>query len=1049
MSSYSTDTSSDEGDPSFTSRDYGENISSDSDVSLHNLSHRRNTITTNSSNDNITRSGRSLINIGQREAVYKDELIREGGHMNKRQRQEYIILTKKSALGFKNYKRASEYFNTLAGHETLLLPAKYVLFEFDDVLAVHELNSDRLRIQIDYERQNPSDETRALHHVTFTANDVNKHRKCLKKLRDMIPRNPRAITLLPYHRESVSDILLSQVELPERSKFMAYRVVLLKKTKNKLIAANKTHEESQVVILALGKNNLFIIPYWESDPSDASKNFNHQEQTIGLLSISHILLEGLDDTLQLIVRKPFEEPHVVYVSSSACELIAREIQMAVESLTPWYKQPLCQIHSVFTIRSGSQPNDTTSDGGFLRLLEAFCKSYGVNRERLSVNVELIVSQNASRTVDNLATNPDLNNGIEPANGILRSISPGIRITIFAPNVEKGLTGSSEYTAIELLAILRAMRYNPLIHEIVFRCSIASLETFDPYSVRPIDQLSDVQFDQSQSVNEIAAKNLNVSTEQLNLLLIELYSLLSESSTLIKLDLSNCNLRGEGVLSAIGAALKSETTGIEMLHLGGNQMSHRDVLLLIEGIQVHNKPIKVLDLSSNRLHKDTVKLVLDNLLTRFPQELELLDLTGNCLNIGKDYLNSIFTKFQSIRVLRLGDWPGFTLNLPKIDLKTITELVFSGTEMSQKSVLTLVEYINNTDMSSNLEILSLESCNLSSENISKLLEAMEHNNRRDIRLLVGGNQIALDFDKFSNCVAHNQTPRWLGLSHVQWNESQLCTFLKSLCANREITVLDISFPKLACDIDDETANLFKKVLAENHILLALNLAGGGEGTRFGPKLGKVLDGLKKNKTLQKLDLTGNCFGDEGAEKLSDSLYVNTSLREIGIDDNSIEGVGFVKLSASISANKTIVHMPKPVKDLAAYYTALQTELQKITRELSTAEYASKADNLFKRRKSKEQLKVHRQGKQATEQLIKKTEESMKNMLNKINKNRKAMKRSTVNAQQQSSSISPTTIDKVNVNGKSWGYFKTEISVNSDASLDNLKFVVRDLSHLRII
>ncbi|CAG8570342.1 6601_t:CDS:2 [Ambispora gerdemannii] len=979
MSEYSHDSNTSNYSEDDSLRDYSDNMSTE------NLPRCRsqNSITTSTTESGLREDMTKIC---------KGKLIRGGGHMNRRQRREYVVLTTNLVLGFKSYRRAHEYFNTIDGNENSKVPMKYILFDLYDVLAVHT-SSSRLQIKIDYEHHNPNEEIRVLRYVTFTAENADEHRKWLINLCKTIrPRTSRPIIILPQLQTKVSDTLMLQAELPERSeKLVMFRVM----------AANKIHEERQIVTLALGKNNLFIF------------SLNNEVQQIGLLSISHIILEGQDDTIQLTIRKPYEKSQTIYIASSACELILREIQTAIKSLTPWYKQPLYQIDvpSPLTIKSGSltKKSDyaTSSDGGFNRLLEAFCKSYGVKRERISVKItksNLVAFQNGS--------NSTKANGVEPANEIS---PPGIRITILAPNIK--------YTANELLAILRAMRHNLLIHEIIFKCgSITALETIDPYSDQSIDQ------------DQIAATIF--PNTPMNVLLMELYYILSGSTTLIKLDLSNCNIKSlestaAGTLSAIGAALKSQRTGIEMLHLGGNQISSRDISLLVQGIQVHNKPIKVLDLSSNSLREEAVNNVLGNLLTRFPTGLELLDLNGNYLNIETRLLNNIFMHFRSIRVLRLGYSlnPNFILNLPKIKINTITDLVFSGTTMSPNSALMIAEYIGSGNMSANLKTLALENCNLSGENISKILEAIAQNKRRDIRLLAGGNpinQTTPDFEKFSNCVANDKTPNWLGLSRVKWSESQLRTFLESLCSNQVINVLDLSFPILAWEIDDTTAASFRKVLSsQNNTLRELNLAGEDvsatnattrDYTRFGPKLGKALDGLKKNTTLQKLDLTGNHFGDEGARKLSNSLRENTSLREIGIDDNLIEGSGFVNLCVSIATNKTIIYMSEPKEDLKKYIAARTIDLGLLTREESAIEFSYRGAGFFGRRELKEKLAICRTGREATEQMITKIDKMMKESQAKINANRREM--------QQSSSITPAATIDVRVNGTSWGYAETE-------------------------
>ncbi|KAG9289519.1 hypothetical protein G9A89_002292 [Geosiphon pyriformis] len=1047
------------------------------------------TITTGGNDPSINtvwKAAGKAIHIPGDDSLCDGVLIREGGHFSKRQRKEFIVLTQTKLLRFKSFQRACEHFTSLFHDSKIAVgitsSTKFLILELEDVLAVHELPNNRSgKIQIDYEHQN------VIYHVTFTAKNVDQHRRWLGKFCETIrKRIPRAITLSSRHRELVTEKLKSLDDLPERSEHLvALRVLQLDRSKHNLIAANKIQEESQVVIFALGKNNLFIFTSMESFSPENDGRQTHQTQRFSLLAITHIIFKGQDDTLELIVRRPYEKPQSIFISSSACDLILQELQTAMQSLTPWYKKLLCHIEAPSSGRASSISSTTLStpgiqpDGDFSNCLEAYCQAYHVDRERICVKVARLYNQNTSSSQifdEDTKSNTDRQNSGQPneeasllqkkiLTSSMESISRhsldssflGVQVIILPPIVRKNTTDTSEYSASEILVLLRSMRHNESIREIIFRCgSLAALEVIDPYMGKVIDEELEQYLNQGQSANEIAAKLFLKNTSHAkkhqqpnhNPLVFELYRLLTGNSKLSKIDFSHCELKenytSSGTMSVFGAVLKSQMAGLDSLHFGGNKMSYRDISSLVQGIQAHKKPIKVLDISCTGLQEDSVNLVIENLLSRFPKSLEMLDISQNSFNMSRSILTLLFSSFLSLSTLRLGDslHPDYVLNLPCLTLPMLANLVLSGTSVSSNSAHVISQYIRS-DKSAALKTLAIENCNLNGEDISIIFQAISEN-RPNVRLLAGSNPIAKtthDFKKICNCIALNQTPCWLGLSRIEWVESQLRTFLRSLCLNNTIEVLDLSFPILTRDIDDTTTLLIRQLFAQNSTLREINLAGedispiiedsikSSKGkstdsfllsynTRYGPKLGKALDGLKKNTALVKLDLTGNDFGDEGAEKLSESLQVNTTLRELGIDNNKIEDIGFVKLFVAISANKTLIRMPQPKKDLNAFFATRTVELQQLARGEVAAEYARQAAGPWDRKKLQEQLEMQKEGRRATEQMVAKIGRITRDIRLKLDANRKEIKKLTPQLVNHTVLSTDTTVV-----GKSWGYYGT--------------------------
>lgn len=67
---------------------------------------------------------------------------------------------------------------------------------------------------------------------------------------------------------------------------------------------------------------------------------------------------------------------------------------------------------------------------------------------------------------------------------------------------------------------------------------------------------------------------------------------------------------------------------------------------------------------------------------------------------------------------------------------------------------------------------------------------------------------------------------------------------------------------------------------------------------------IAEVLQENQSLKKLDLSNNCFGDEGAVILANALEMNNVLMHINVSRNQISDTGAIAFSKMLHVNKTL-------------------------------------------------------------------------------------------------------------------------------------------------
>jgi len=613
-------------------------------------------------------------------------------------------------------------------------------------------------------------------------------------------------------------------------------------------------------LLAIGETCIYLIT-------------NGNVSTYGLLIIKKIIFDGHDnDTVRLILQSPLEPAYSILVSSVCSELIITDIRQAVATLTPFYAISI-EGKAVHVQQQDIQqaPAYMRCDESFRTLLKAYCDALSIDHSR-------IVIHTSERNIDPVE----------------------LQITVCSPKNH----AKDPYSAKELFAIFRSLRYNTSIIEISFKSvDLSNLEVVD-------DNIRNVQ--ENQNGMDLF---LNVGATMLT---SELYHLITTNNYLIKLDLTDCNIKANnvrlGALAAIGLAINTGKTGLEMLYLGGNVITEPDRLVIEQGIREKEQAIKELDISSpspqNRSQADSenpmmreecVSKMIQVLLDVVPDILEYLNVSNNELSSN---VATALAEFNALRTFKMANMKCTTaFDLTRISSNVLEELELSGTPLTPNTIDVLSSFIRESS-SDYLKTLSIENCKVNSEDFAKICSAISELQKLHIKLNVGNNPLLTNFDVFIDTFRQNKTPACLSIDFISWERGGLAALFDGLRHNTSLKSLSIAKPifrnasgnvqamngVVLQAMNDTVAQAMSEFLA-NTTLEELNISGDGKNI-YGDILTIAFEGLphceglKSNTNLKIINVSGNNLGKTGIISFSRAISANKSLKGIFIDDNQV-------------------------------------------------------------------------------------------------------------------------------------------------------------------
>ncbi|GAB7347841.1 hypothetical protein MBLNU459_g5375t1 [Dothideomycetes sp. NU459] len=613
---------------------------------------------------------------------------------------------------------------------------------------------------------------------------------------------------------------------------------------------------STVCFLAIGIHKVHIIPVVKATARASSPSLlpNSSQGSYGVLTLTSIRVHISDDKFELTFRQPLGRPKTLYLAALASHDIAIRLHHVENILRPEVGQRLYNFHVPSEVEDQLAPpvdSEAEEHCCFERTLTAYCIAYDVIPSKICYTIDYSCED-----------------------------APRFQLLPLANSRRK------EYSAAELLSVMRALRYNETFGSISF--SGVHLDVLnglnDPYG--------------SELVCSRTKKGtpIRLTEEELSrscLLVQEIRALAATSKKLRRMDFSAC--------------------------ITTKPPKHTD--------DVDFRPVDIgLVLDAFRAQENT---------------MEALDISGNLARLSPSIFDSQISVFGFIRKLNLSYTSRTSGPEPLLSAETLLswrldELKLTGTTLNANSVQALAEYLRHPQ-SDTLHELYLDHAYLSGADISVLLQAMKYGSHqsRSLHLDISHNNVTKDYDQLSNAISAGHCPTHLTMRAIEYRDEAIFRHLiNALRKNKTIRYLDMSRASLPSDASDDTSHALEQLFAENDTLEELDISGEDsrlETSRFGVGLNRALTGLRHNRSLHTLRVQFQRLGIPGASVLAEVLKENRTLREIHCEHNEIPLSALTDMINALGKNTTLIYLPSMDEGRAAALKHTEAEVKHIRDE----------------------------------------------------------------------------------------------------------------------
>ncbi|KAI9029720.1 hypothetical protein CLU79DRAFT_716352 [Phycomyces nitens] len=801
-------------------------------------------------------------------------------------KREYFVLTNNYLLRYKSQQKARadvDFFDTnLSKKPKQTFEKDQILLKLENVYATHPVVANRNSFRV--EHLDPT--TRQALHFTFTADSSKEADQWINTIAKTVRIHHHVMeTVSPSERFGAIDRVLKHKDMVDNSEKMVIHKVIFKEKHLKLSkdnTANGVKEIFMVVLLAIGKFSMYVLP---TGCADEKYIQSVDRDRHGLFSIQKIHYDGNGDTIKLLLRQTDKSSRQLVLVSTFAETIVQTLRQAVHSIlpndrhltytiqAPAYIKDVAFVKTRLSIQTMNVHQEDENSLRFEIILQAYCAALNLNKARFEFEI----------------------------NGPIGSK----RFLLLPPNEVK--ESPQNYERSELLAVFRALRHCTFFREIDL--SHQPLNLLEQWVLRKEDGWTNVPSDMPDINNMLSS---------------ELFSIISTTKTLRKLCLTDCGIglteSPTSSLSVIGIAMCSGQIGLNQICIGENKMSPEDVHTLVSGIRSNKKAIRELDVHSTGLSQRDVETIVKSLITTNPSHLQSLDISSNNITLHPAIIDSILKYFSRLVILRIRKC-SLQLRPNMFDGCKLRELDIGGNRLNDGYVGILMQWIHSPSFSS-IQALHLDDCSLHGQHVNNILIAISQSRNQRMHLSIGDNPIMKEvmyLPKLFHTLMHGEGPHSLSLAKTKWEDNTLRELLDCMRYNPTLIFLDISDISIVnSTISADTIRMMSLFFERNTVMKELNIKMTGENsglkTNLAMAITEALEGLSRNTTMERLDVTGLGWGDAGTIALANVLETNHSLSHLGLDDTKTTIAGFRVLSNAIQQNTNIIKLEKPRMDL---------------------------------------------------------------------------------------------------------------------------------------
>ena len=859
--------------------------------------------------------------------LHHGEVQTTGGMFRKK--SQYLVLTDTHLVRFRSQGRALEMFpsildtvgrsNTLRHHRMSSYSSHSSLHELhsssvdshvgialNDLVAVYKLDDGRpyFTIEVAYLKE----ESNHASALVLQLDDPRESDLWLTSIRGAATK-ARLTDPIPFSQRNVDYVArtLEQERDYDPDHFRMFRVVKRSwKSGGRSSSDDLGKLSSNICYLVIGMHKIHLVPLPKSTKLGSSTSISDLHgSSHGITTLSSLTVQNFGDAFQLSFRLPLRQPSNLHLASSSVTDIALWVRHATEHLRPqWIEQPFTW-NVPMSLEDELLPVNSEGEDHqcFDRTLTAYCAGYDVDPSNIRYTVNYLCED-----------------------------APGFEL------LSPAHPRRSKYTVMELLAVIRALRYNETFHSISFRhVNMDALHgLYDKYGTEHV------------AFTTRSGMPLKLPDQEKACLLVqELQALALKSKRLRRLDFSYCLTRipaedddsrdsGCTICEALFPLCAKQLTNVDWVVLNGVWLADADIDYIYAAAIEKSCHFRALDIGHCGLKDRSMHIILHGMLCQ-EDTLESIDISDNFARLNPTDLQGYIDRFRYIRKINFSRVNRTSGPEPFIAPRTLLawrleELQLSGTTMNEQTVDAIAMYLASPQ-SETLRELHLNQCQLTSRDVAVLLSAMNRipGKPRDLHLHINENRLEQHHECLVEAVEQSLTPTQMTMRMLEYSDERCFRALvEALAKNTTTRYLDISKVSLPYDAGEDTCEIFQRTFAKNKTLEELDISGEQahlEVARFGIGLNHALTGLKQNSTLKVLRIEHQKLGLQGASTLATVLEKNTTLQEIYCEHNEINLQAFTVLINSLKHNTSLLYLPTMDNDRV-------WSLKKVEREADT-------------------------------------------------------------------------------------------------------------------
>ncbi|KAI5922248.1 hypothetical protein F4810DRAFT_675166 [Camillea tinctor] len=658
----------------------------------------------------------------------------------------------------------------------------------------------------------------------------------------------------------------------------------------------KNWRDSSSFYLAFSKNSVLLAQFTRSP---TGQKVNPSLVQFGLVTLSRVHTQVNDERFDLVFRLPLDEPKKIALSSRYHRTILSKLFKADTYLKPAW--PLWTRSEVFLVDGEAlqTPLPNGEDyGGFKTTLDAFLEGYHC---------------------------PSVNWKVE-----WKNVQHPPQFHLLQPKIQ------SQYTAHQLLAVLRALRFNDYFKSLSFQ----DIDFHNLFGVFDNAKRLETTVWLSRTGKQSLTRAEFELVENSSIMFQEMVSLLLGSESVRHVDISNISSGTHTKLESGNAnrasfsandandvcdiipplvlLWRSSQTRCTSINLSGNRLSEADVVEMCRTFQ--NRPNFLKSLNISRCHLDDNGLIhLWEGLHEQSSSLEVLDISNNPGCIDAARVSHTLNEAVRLKSLNLayslkGNISG-PLFCPCNSTDSfgpwqLEQLDLSGWKINFDTICGIMKYIE-LDESRGLQRLALNNCGLTGEMATGILCRL--GSGRDIHLLLSENPLELGSTDWIDLIHGNEAPKRLHLDMIQFqNETNFNRLIKALSQNQTIEFLSMVGTGPQARAGSKTAGLICQLFESNKTLKSLDISGYSgklEDGHLGWGISDALSGLEQNTTLRQLCVRNHDMGAaDDVTRLCQVLTTNKGLTMFDCQNNNFDHHQFAKLVHALTFNRQLISFP---------------------------------------------------------------------------------------------------------------------------------------------